>query len=268
MTLDVDNRKRITIFAGVNVLAEARMNHAVAETLVEACNRNNLNLVFKASFDKANRTSLSSYRGPGLVEGLKALESIKTSFGLPIVTDVHDVNQIEAVAAVCDVIQIPAFLSRQTDLLCEAATVGLPILVKKMQMMSPLDALRVVDKLRALGADKVYLCERGTSFGYQNLVVDFLGMLEMINSETPLIFDVSHALQQPGALGGSSGGRREYLMPFARAGLSLGIAGLFFECHPDPDRALCDGQCALSLDKVPEFIGEISRFDQVIKAQC
>ena len=264
--MNVDNKKRITIFAGVNVLDETRINHVVAETLAEACHQYDLNLIFKASFDKANRTSLSSYRGPGIVDGLKELESIKASFGLPVVTDVHAVDQIDAVASVCDVIQIPAFLSRQTDLLSEAAASGLPILVKKMQMMSPHDALRVVDKLRSLGADKVYLCERGTSFGYQNLVVDSLGMRELIDSETPVIFDVSHALQQPGALGIRSGGRREYLMRFARAGLSLGIAGLFFECHPDPERALCDGQCALSLDKVPEFIEKISRFDELIKA--
>ena len=230
----------------MNVLEASSVNLEVAHLLVQACASYGVPLIFKASFDKANRSDHRSYRGPGLKAGLAQLAQIKAEFSVPIVTDVHETSQVEPVAQIADLIQIPAFLSRQTDLLQASARTGRPILLKKMQMMSPSCALQARDKLMALGSSEVIICERGTSFGYQNLVLDLQGVCEMKRADVPIVVDVTHALQQPGRI------ERQLAVEDAiylqwRAAVALGIGGIFFECHPNPKDALCDGPCALPL---------------------
>ena len=220
--------------------------------------------VFKASFDKANRSSIHSYRGPGIEKGLEALSKVKQRFDVPILTDVHEPWQAEPAAEVADIIQLPAFLARQTDLVIAIARTAAVINVKKPQFLAPAEMRHIVEKFREAGNDKVLLCERGTSFGYNNLVVDMLGIDEM-KALAPVIFDVTHALQRPGGRADSADGRGPQTAPLARAGLAVGIAGLFVEAHPDPAKALCDGPSALHLSDLRDFLTQAKAVDEAVK---
>ena len=256
----------LVIIAGVNVLEDLTHTETVLTSLSKLTADLGMAFIFKASFDKANRSDHRSYRGPGFAEGLSQLKHLRSSFKVPVITDVHEISQVEAVADVVDVLQIPAFLSRQTDLLAAAAATSLPILLKKMQMMSPADAIQARSKCLALGARDVLICERGTSFGYQNLVLDLQGLCSMKRAGVPLVVDISHSLQQPGALGGATGGRGIDIFEMARAVVAVGIGGLFFECHEEPTAALCDGPCALPLGALKSFLSQIQRLDALVKS--
>lgn len=260
------NEEPLVVIAGVNVLEDFSHTKTVLETLNAITERLSMPFVFKASFDKANRSDHRSYRGPGLEDGLAQLQALKAEYKCPIVTDVHDVSQVERVAEVADVVQIPAFLARQTDLLRAAAQTQKCVLLKKMQMMSPSDALQARDKCLALGAKSVVVCERGTSFGYQNLVLDFHGLISLKQGGAPLVVDVSHALQQPGALGHRTGGRGGALREMGRAAVAVGLTGIFFECHVQPELARCDGPCALPLEQAEGFLSQLSQLDTLVKA--
>jgi len=231
----------------------------IAETMQEICHRLGISYVFKASFDKANRTSLSSYRGPGLQRGLATLAKIRRELQVPVISDVHDISQMKAAAEVLDIIQIPAFLCRQTDLLTAAARTGKVVNVKKGQFVSPWDMKNVVDKIRGSGGEKTMLVERGASFGYNNLVVDMRSLPIMRSLGCPVIFDGTHSVQLPGGAGGSSGGQREFVEPLTKAAVAAGIDGLFMEIHPDPDKALCDGPNSIPLDKIESLLTKITR---------
>ncbi|MDA0689656.1 MAG: 3-deoxy-8-phosphooctulonate synthase, partial [Proteobacteria bacterium] len=224
-------------------------------------------LVFKASFDKANRSSLDSYRGPGLEEGLRWFQEVKQQLELPLITDVHEPAQAALVAEVVDVIQLPAFLSRQTDLVAAMAATGAAINIKKAQFLAPQEMSHILHKFEQAGNSRLMLCERGSSFGYNNLVVDMLGFGIMKRFGYPVLFDVTHSLQQPGARSDSAGGRREQVTELAKAGISQGIAGLFLEAHPDPDQALCDGPCALRLEVLEAFLAQLKALDELVKSQ-
>ena len=225
-----------------------------------------INLIYKTSFDKANRSSISSYRGPGIDEGLKILEKIKNNFDVPVITDIHESSQANQVAEICDIIQIPAFLCRQTDLVTAAAQTNKIIQFKKPQFLSAPEMKNVIEKCKEAGNSQIILCERGNSFGYNNLVVDMLNFQIMKNLNVPVIFDATHSLQLPGGLGNAAGGRREFLLPLAKAGLSQGIAGLFLEAHPNPDEAKCDGPCALPLDKLEPYLVQMKAVDDLVKS--
>ncbi len=221
--------------------------------------------MFKASFDKANRSSLYSFRGPGLEKGIEWLSDIKKAFNVPIITDVHEPYQAEPVAAVADIIQLPAFLSRQTDLVAAMAKTGAIINVKKAQFLAPHEMKHIINKCLEAGNDKIILCERGSAFGYNNLVVDMLGFDTMKKMQVPVFFDVTHSLQQPGAREDSAGGRREQITTLARAGMATGLAGLFLEAHPNPDVAKCDGPCALRLSQLEPFLAQLKQLDTLVK---
>ena len=267
--IKVSNDEPMTLFGGINVFESRDMAMRVAEAYVTATEKLGIPYVFKASFDKANRSSIHSFRGPGLDEGLKIFAEIKSTFNVPVITDVHEVAQAAPVAEVCDVIQLPAFLARQTDLVAAMAATDAVINVKKPQFLSPGQMANIVDKFRECGNHKVILCERGTCMGYDNLVVDMLGFRTMkeVSGGSPLIFDVTHALQCRDPLGAASGGRRHQVAELGRAGIAVGIAGLFLEAHPDPDRAKCDGPSALPLDKLEPFLIKMKAFDDLVKSQ-
>jgi len=231
----------LMVIAGPCVLESDELALQVAEHLKSLAESLPVQILFKASFDKANRTSVESYRGPGLDEGLAALARVKKATGLPVVTDVHEAAQAAPVAEVCDLLQIPAFLARQTDLLVAAAQTGRPVHVKKGQFMAPWDMRHVVGKLEAAGCRRVLLCERGTFFGYGRLVNDMRALPQMRSLGVPVVFDATHSVQEPGGLGSSTGGNREMIEPLARAAVAVGVDGLFFETHPDPDKAKSDG---------------------------
>ena len=243
--IEVANDKPFVLFGGMNVLESEALAMEVAEHYVKVCEQLSIPLVFKASFDKANRSSIDSFRGPGLDEGLRILQRIKQDFSVPIITDVHEVAQAAPVAEVADVIQIPAFLSRQTDLVVAMAQTGAVINIKKAQFLSPREMGHIVKKVEQAGNSNILICERGSSFGYNNLVVDMLGFNIMKDFEYPVLFDVTHSLQMPGGRSDSAGGRRSDVLELGRAGMSQAIAGLFLEAHPNPDEALCDGPCGL-----------------------
>tara|TARA_B100001093_G_scaffold472144_1_gene495035 strand:+ start:1339 stop:2169 length:831 start_codon:yes stop_codon:yes gene_type:complete len=264
--VEVSNHHPITIFAGINVLESMELALTVAQRLHRLSAKYGFKLVFKASWDKANRTSMASYRGPSLNHAVEIFGEVKSQFGLPIVTDIHEPAQAAQLATVVDVLQIPAFLARQTDLVAAACRTDRPILIKKMQMMSPADALRVVDKCTELGNTQIMLCERGTLFGYGNLIVDMLSFGEIKASGTPIVLDVTHALQTPGSQGASTGGRGHRTLDLALAGVSQSIAGLFVECHPDPSKALCDGPCATHLSEMESLLKRVCGLDAYIKA--
>jgi 2-dehydro-3-deoxyphosphooctonate aldolase (KDO 8-P synthase) len=259
------NRAPLVVIGGLNVLEDPRTVSEVAAAFVSATRRWSMPFIFKASFDKANRSSKDSPRGPGLEEGLKLLGEIKARFGVPVLTDVHEVNQCAPVAELADILQIPAFLCRQTDLVLAAARTGRPIHIKKMQMMAPGDMVHIVGKCLAAGNEKVIVCERGTFFGYGNLVVDLLSFPELKKIGCPVTFDVTHALQLPGGRGAAAGGRAEHAEALALAGVSQGLAGLFVEAHPDPESAWCDGPSALALARLPGFLGRLRALDRLIK---
>jgi 2-dehydro-3-deoxyphosphooctonate aldolase (KDO 8-P synthase) len=266
--IDVANNKPFVLMGGMNVLESRDMAMKIAEHYVEVTQKLGIPFVFKASFDKANRSSIHSYRGPGMEEGLKIFEEIKQSFNIPVITDVHEVAQCAPVAEVCDIIQLPAFLARQTDLVQAMAETNAVINIKKPQFLSPAQMGNIVAKFAECGNDKVMLCERGSCMGYDNLVVDMLGFRTMkeVSGGAPLIFDVTHALQCRDPMGAASGGRRHQVAELGRAGMAVGLAGLFLEAHPDPDNAKCDGPSALRLSSLEAFLTEMKAVDDVIKS--
>jgi len=268
-SLDVSNEKPMVLFGGMNVLESRDMAIQVAEAYVGVTEKLGIPYVFKASFDKANRSSIHSFRGPGLDEGLKILQEIKQTFNVPVITDVHEADQAAPTAEVCDVIQLPAFLARQTDLVAAMAKTNAVINIKKPQFLSPSQMGNIVDKFRECGNEKIMLCERGACYGYDNLVVDMLGFRTMkdVSGGLPLIFDVTHALQCRETQGAASGGRRQQVAELGRAAIALGIAGLFLEAHPNPDSAKCDGPSALPLDKLEPFLKQMKAFDELSKQQ-
>ena len=264
---NIGNLETMTLMGGVNVLESDSIVMNVAEKFAESTRNNNINWIFKGSYDKANRSSISSFRGPGIEEGLRMLEKVKSQFNVPVITDIHEPSQAEQVAEVSDVIQIPAFLCRQTDLVVAAAKTKKIIQFKKPQFLSATEMKNVIEKCSQAGNSKIILCERGNSFGYNNLIVDMINFQIMKELDVPVIFDATHSLQLPGGLGHAADGRREYLLPLAKAGLSQGIAGLFIEAHPDPDNAKCDGPCAISSDEIPKVVSQLAALDDFIKHQ-
>ncbi|WP_461537969.1 3-deoxy-8-phosphooctulonate synthase [Spongorhabdus nitratireducens] len=267
-SIPVANNLPFTLFGGMNVLESRDMALKVAEHYVEVTGKLGIPYVFKASFDKANRSSVHSYRGPGLEEGLKILSEIKSTFDIPVISDVHEPAQCQPAAEVCDVIQLPAFLARQTDLVKAMAETDAVINIKKPQFLSPGQMGNIVEKFAEAGNEKIILCERGSSFGYDNLVVDMLGFRTMkeCSGGAPVIFDVTHSLQCRDPLGAASGGRRHQVTELARAGMALGLAGLFLESHPDPDAARCDGPSALKLSQLEAFLTQMKAVDDLVKS--
>ena len=263
--ITIGNDQPFVLFGGMNVLESKDLAFEIAESYIDICKRLNIGYVFKASFDKANRSSLYSFRGPGLEKGIEWLSDIKKTFNVPIITDVHEPYQAEPVAAVADIIQLPAFLSRQTDLVAAMAKTGAIINVKKAQFLAPHEMKHIINKCLEAGNDKIILCERGSAFGYNNLVVDMLGFDTMKKMQVPVFFDVTHSLQQPGAREDSAGGRREQITTLARAGMAAGLAGLFLEAHPNPDVAKCDGPCALRLSQLEPFLAQLKQLDNLVK---
>ncbi|GAB3353205.1 3-deoxy-8-phosphooctulonate synthase [Chromohalobacter beijerinckii] len=263
--LKAGNSLPLTLFGGMNVLESREMALEVAEAYVEVTGRLGMPYVFKSSFDKANRSSIHSYRGPGLEKGLEWLAEIKSRFGVPVITDVHEPWQAKPVAEVADVIQLPAFLARQTDLVVAMAETGAAINIKKPQFIAPHEMRHIIRKCEEAGNSRLILCERGSSFGYNNLVVDMLGFGEMKKTGYPVFFDVTHALQQPGGRADSADGRRAQVADLARAGVAVGLAGLFLEAHPDPDNAKCDGPCALPLNRLEGFLSQLKSIDDMVK---
>ena len=263
----IGNNRAMTLMGGVNVLESRDLAMQVGEKFKSISDELGINYIFKGSFDKANRSSVSSFRGPGLDEGLKILQEVSTEFNVAVVTDIHEPCQAMPVSEVCEIVQIPAFLARQTDLVVAAAKTSSILQFKKPQFLSAPEMKNIIEKCESAGNQKITLCERGNSFGYNNLVVDTLNFQILKNLNKPTIFDVTHSLQLPGGLGNAAGGRREYLLSLAKAGISQGIAGLFLEAHPDPDNAKCDGPCALRLDMVKPFLKQIKDLDSFIKNQ-
>lgn len=247
----------LLLIGGPCALESEDLAREVAETMLAICRRLDISYVFKASFDKANRTSLSSYRGPGLEDGLAVLAKLRHELQVPVISDIHDISQISSAAKVLDIIQIPAFLCRQTDLLTAAAHTGKVVNVKKGQFVSPWDMENVVNKMRTVGGKKIMLVERGACFGYNNLVVDMRSLPIMRSLGYPVIFDATHSVQLPGGSGGVSGGQREFIEPLAKAATAAGVDGLFMEIHPDPDKALCDGPNSIPLDEVEKLLERI-----------
>ena len=263
--IEIGNGKPFTLFGGINVLESRDLAMRTCEEYVKVTEKLGIPYVFKASFDKANRSSINSYRGPGMEEGLKIFQEIKETFGVPIITDVHEPFQAAPVAEVVDIIQLPAFLARQTDLVVAMAATGAAINIKKPQFLAPHEMRHILTKFQDAGNDRLMLCERGSSFGYNNLVVDMLGMDDM-KVQAPVIFDATHALQRPGGRTDSAGGRRAQAFELARSGMALGIAGLFLEAHPNPDQAKCDGPCALPLDKLEPYLAQMKAVDDLVKS--
>ncbi len=266
--VDVANNKPFVLFAGLNVLESRDMAMKVCEHFVKVTDKLKIPYVFKSSFDKANRSSIHSYRGPGMDEGIKIFQELKSAFGVKIITDVHEIFQAKPVAEVVDVIQLPAFLARQTDLVEAMARTGAVINVKKPQFLSPSQMGNIVDKIQECGNDKIILCDRGTNFGYDNLVVDMLGfnVMKKVSKGSPVILDATHALQFRDPMGAASAGRRGQVAELSRAGLAVGIAGLFIESHPNPNEARCDGPSALPLSKVEPFLAQMKALDDLIKS--
>ncbi|MBZ2188385.1 3-deoxy-8-phosphooctulonate synthase [Alcanivorax sp. JB21] len=265
-TIPVGNQHPFVLFGGMNVLESRDLALQVAEHYASVTQRLGIPWVFKASFDKANRSSLTSFRGPGLEEGLRIFEEIKHTFGCPLITDIHEPAQAAPAAEVIDVLQLPAFLARQTDLVVAMAATGRMINIKKPQFLAPQEMRHILHKCEEAGNSQLMLCERGSSFGYNNLVVDMLGFGVMKQFGYPLLFDVTHALQMPGARSDSADGRRQQVADLGRAGMTQGLAGLFLEAHPDPDRALCDGPCALRLDRLEPFLEQMKAVDDLVKS--
>jgi len=263
------NDQPMVLIGGINVLESKALAMDSAAEYTRVCDKLDIPYVFKASFDKANRSSIHSFRGPGMAGGLDILAEVKTAFNVPVLTDIHTPEQAKPVAEVCDILQLPAFLARQTDLVEAMAKTGAAINIKKPQFLSPEQIGNVVAKFQECGNDRLMICERGSTFGYDNLVVDMLGFEVMrdISGGCPLIFDVTHALQRRDPGDTASGGRRAQVLKLAKAGMALGIAGLFLEAHPDPDSALCDGPSALPLNQLEPFLQQVKAVDALVKAQ-
>lgn len=261
----IGNTLPFVLFGGMNVLESRELALQTAEQYAKVTEKLGVPWVFKASFDKANRSSLHSFRGPGMEAGLKIFEEVKKTFGCAVITDVHEPWQAAPVAEVADIIQLPAFLARQTDLVVAMAKTGAIINIKKPQFLAPQEMKHILHKCEEAGNSRLILCERGSSFGYNNLVVDMLGFAVMKAFGYPVFFDATHALQMPGGRADSAGGRRAQVAELARAGLSQGIAGLFLEAHPDPDQAKCDGPCALRLAQLEPFLAQMKALDDLVK---
>lgn len=266
-SIRIANDRPLVLIAGPCVVESEAMTLRIASRLGDMGRRLRIPVVFKASYDKANRTSARSFRGPGPAEGLAILAKVKRQLGLPVLTDVHSVEEIPAAAAVADVLQIPAFLCRQTDLVVSAAKTGRVVNVKKGQFLSPWDAKNIVEKVRSAGSDRLLLTERGASFGYNNLVVDMRSLDVMRGFGAPVVFDATHSVQLPGGQGAASGGQREFIYPLARAAVAVGVAAVFMEVHPDPEKALSDGPNAVRLAHVPELLKRLQAIDRVVKAR-
>ncbi|HHF3127683.1 TPA: 3-deoxy-8-phosphooctulonate synthase [Vibrio alginolyticus] len=266
--IEVANDKPFTLFGGMNVLESRDLAMQICEYYVKVTEKLGIPYVFKASFDKANRSSVHSYRGPGLDEGMKIFQELKDTFGVKIITDVHTEAQAQPVAEVVDVIQLPAFLARQTDLVEAMAKTGAVINVKKPQFMSPGQVGNIVEKFGECGNDRIILCERGACHGYDNLVVDMLGfgVMKKASQGSPIIFDVTHSLQMRDPSGAASGGRREQTVELALSGMATGIAGLFMEAHPEPNKAKCDGPSAFPLAKLEQFLSQVKQVDELVKS--
>jgi 2-dehydro-3-deoxyphosphooctonate aldolase (KDO 8-P synthase) len=267
-TIDVSNTGPFVLFGGINVLESRDLALRSCEEYVRVTQKLGIPYVFKASFDKANRSSIHSYRGPGLEEGMRIFQDVKAAFGVPVITDVHEPWQAATVAEVVDVLQLPAFLARQTDLVVALAKTGRVINIKKPQFLSPAQMGNIVEKFKEAGNEQLILCDRGTCLGYDNLVVDMLGfgVMKKVANDLPIIFDVTHALQQRDPGGAASGGRRQQVADLARSGLAVGLAGLFLEAHPDPDNARCDGPSALPLDQLEPFLAQLKALDDLVKS--
>jgi 2-dehydro-3-deoxyphosphooctonate aldolase (KDO 8-P synthase) len=266
--IDVANDKAFVLFGGMNVLESRDLALQICEHYVKLTSELGIPYIFKASFDKANRSSVHSYRGPGLEQGMQIFQAIKDEFNVPIITDVHEPDQAQAVADVVDVIQLPAFLARQTDLVEAMAKTQAVINIKKPQFLSPAQMGNIVEKFKECGNEQLILCERGACMGYDNLVVDMLGFRTMkeVSGGLPVIFDVTHALQCRESGASASGGRRHQTVELARSGIGVGIAGLFLEAHPDPDQARCDGPSAMPLDKLEPFLRSLKQLDDLVKS--
>ena len=267
-TIECSNNAPFVLFGGINVLESLDLALTACAEYVRVTEKLGIPYVFKASFDKANRSSIHSYRGPGMEEGLRIFEAVKAEFGVPMITDVHEIEQCAPVAEVVDVLQLPAFLARQTDLVVALAKTGKPVNIKKPQFLSPTQVLNIVEKFKEAGNHRLILCDRGTCFGYDNLVVDMLGfgVMKKVCKDLPIIFDVTHALQQRDPMGSASGGRREQVADLARAGMAVGLAGLFLEAHPDPNTAQCDGPSALPLHLLRPFLEQLKLLDDLVKS--
>lgn len=266
--IKISNQDPFTLFGGINVLEDMDSALRAAEHYVRVTQKLGIAYVFKASFDKANRSSIHSYRGVGLDEGMRIFAKVKQEFGCPIITDVHEPYQCASVAEICDILQLPAFLARQTDLVTAMAKTGRIINVKKPQFLSPTQMKNIVEKFHEAGNDKVILCERGTQFGYDNLVVDMLGfgVMKKNCNNLPIIFDVTHSLQQRESGAAASGGRRSQVLDLALAGMATGLAGLFLESHENPNQARCDGPSALPLAQLEDFLLRVKAVDDVVKS--
>ncbi|QUT04357.1 3-deoxy-8-phosphooctulonate synthase [Sphingobium phenoxybenzoativorans] len=263
--IEFANDRPFVLIGGMNVIEGREIVLKVAAQFVEITKKLGIPYVFKASFDKANRSSITSFRGPGLDKGLEILAEVKARFGVPVLTDVHEPHQAAPAAEVADIIQLPAFLARQTDLVTAMAKTGSAINIKKPQFLAPEEMRHIITKFREAGNERIILCERGSSFGYNNLVVDMLGM-DIMKPMAPVVFDATHALQKPGGRSDSADGRRAQATALARSGLALGIAGLFLEAHPDPEKALCDGPCALPLNALEPYLTQMKAIDTLVKS--
>jgi 2-dehydro-3-deoxyphosphooctonate aldolase (KDO 8-P synthase) len=256
----------LLIIAGPCAIESQDVVFYTAEKLKEMCAALNLSLLFKSSYDKANRTSLSSFRGPGLEKGLRILSDMRNKFDIPVISDVHSVEEVTAAADTLDAMQIPAFLCRQTDLVLAASKTGKPVNIKKGQFLAPWDVKNIIDKFISTGNQNLFITERGTSFGYNNLIVDFRGIPIMRSFGYPVIFDITHSLQLPGGMGQSSGGQREFAGPLTRAAVAVGVDGLFLEVHPEPEKALCDGPNMIRLDEVEKLLRTVKALDELVKS--
>lgn len=270
MTITIDGQSvgldhPLFLIAGPCVIESPELTLEIAEALAEMTRARNIPFIFKASYDKANRSSSGSYRGPGIEAGLQVLETVRAQLNVPVLTDVHEYSPLDEVASVVDWLQTPAFLCRQTDFIQAVAACGRPVNIKKGQFLAPWDMTHVVDKARATGNTQITVCERGVSFGYNNLVADMRGLAEMRQTEAPVVFDATHSVQLPGGQGSASGGQREHVPVLARAAVAAGISGLFMETHPRPNEALSDGPNSWPLDRLAELLDALIELDTVVK---
>ncbi len=264
---EVGNKQPLFLIAGTCVVESEQMTMDVAGKLKEVTDKLGIHFIYKSSFDKANRTSVNSYRGPGLEKGLAILEQVKKEYGVPVLTDVHEYSPLAEVASVVDVLQTPAFLCRQTSFIVNVCSQGLPVNIKKGQFLAPWDMQHVAEKAKSTGNEQIMLCDRGTSFGYNTLISDMRGLPQMRAMDCPVVFDATHSVQQPGGQGGSSGGQREFVPVLARAAVAVGVAGVFMETHPEPEKALSDGANSWPLGRMEELLETLVAIDQTVKKQ-
>ncbi len=264
---EVGGKQPLFLIAGTCVIESEQMTMDVAGRLKEITDRLGIHFVYKSSFDKANRTSVNSYRGPGIEKGLAILEKVKKEYGVPVLTDVHEYSPLAEVASVVDILQTPAFLCRQTSFILDVCSQGLPVNIKKGQFLAPWDMKHVAEKAKSTGNNQIMLCDRGTSFGYNTLISDMRGLPVMRAMDCPVVFDATHSVQQPGGMGGSSGGQREFVPVLARAAVAVGVAGIFMETHPEPEKALSDGANSWPLDKMEALLETLLAIDTTVKKQ-